>query len=75
MRTGTFNSGMGSSWAGTFVQAVDMASQADRRDVEPDDQQRNDHARGGKGGATPGDDDESGDHDAAHQCDGERRSA
>jgi hypothetical protein len=33
MTTGTFNSGMGSSWAGTFVQAVDMASQADRRDA------------------------------------------
>ncbi len=31
MATRTFNSGMENSWAGTFVQAVDIASQADRR--------------------------------------------
>ena len=31
MATRTFNSGVENSWAGTFVQAVDIASQADRR--------------------------------------------
>jgi hypothetical protein len=31
MATGTFNSGLDNNWAGTFVQAVDIASQADRR--------------------------------------------
>ena len=33
MATGTFNSGLDNSWAGTFVQAVDTASQADRRNA------------------------------------------
>ncbi len=31
MATGTFSVGLENSWAGTFVQAVDIASQADRR--------------------------------------------